>query len=717
MDPRYILIEDLMSHRRTEIDFTQFQSALIMGQLKNNPRESNGVGKTVIFHAIEYVLFGTYPTSSIDDIVRDGTDMCRVTFDFALGSNVFRIERARRKAKSSTIKLFKFNGDLLEDISQRTTTDTNKLLQQLIKINVSSFRNSVQFSQNNIDGLISTNGKAATNEDRKTILKNALNLSQYQKYEKAAKDASLDLSKKMAARKAVIESIGDPESDIAMLKKDLEETKQKILVKEKRRDEITISLSSKKTEIIDLQSLISTEAVGIHLKLSDIKNNKRAIFGKIKNSRETIIDSENKIASLDSILDKKKTELGELEERGDFIRAKKRRPLNKVKQEFEAAAHNELNGKAYVASMESQAEELKSPPPDGEDCPTCHRELSSKDRVWCIEKMNQKLSTIMDDIAEKRMFLKKATNKKTRFQNELEEINKSISYITTIETKIDSKQSEIKNDLDYIGRLKGLNSRSSSDLKMLDKELEELKNLEGSLESSLKEISDDKVESKISRLKKEISELEYLQHLEVKGMTTENTQLGIGMARVEGKEEQLIRLNNEQEKLENLNYQCLLYKMARKAFSSSGIPTMIINTILDDLQIEANKLLSSLKPGLEIQFTPDVDILYKYHGRDRVFSQLSGGQTMIIALSLKLGLSIIIQRRLGVDIKFLQLDEVDQSLDDAAVDAYAEAIRKLQNRFKILVITHNNALKDKFSNVILVEGDEYNGATSKLVNF
>jgi DNA repair exonuclease SbcCD ATPase subunit len=51
------------------------------------------------------------------------------------------------------------------------------------------------------------------------------------------------------------------------------------------------------------------------------------------------------------------------------------------------------------------------------------------------------------------------------------------------------------------------------------------------------------------------------------------------------------------------------------------------------------------------------------------------------------------------------------------VDTYAEVIRKLQEDFKVLVITHNNRLKDKFSNAIVVEGDFINGATASLVSW
>ena len=103
MDPQYLLIEDFMSHRRTEIDCTKFDSVLIVGQDKANPRESNGVGKSVIYHAIKYALFGSYPTSVVDKIVRDGAEGCKVTFDFKIDSRIFRIERSRKKNKTNLL--------------------------------------------------------------------------------------------------------------------------------------------------------------------------------------------------------------------------------------------------------------------------------------------------------------------------------------------------------------------------------------------------------------------------------------------------------------------------------------------------------------------------------------------------------------------------------------------------------------------------------------
>lgn len=717
MDPKFLLIEDFMSHKSTSIDFDKFQSALIMGQHKSDPRESNGVGKTTIFHAIEYVLFGTYPTKTVDKIVRDGTSMAKVTFSFTIGSSVYKIVRKRILNKSTEVGLWLQTGTEWENKSQRTPSETHALIQNLIKINVSSFKNSVQFSQNSLDGLVASKGKEASIDDRKNILKDAINLSEYQKYEKLAKNKTDDLSRKIDARKMLIESIGDPQLDIDNLKNKIIEIKKVVVEKENKKKELSILIDGKKKELYDLQRLISSDASNIHEKINDIKNSKNHILENIKTTQASIIDGENKISLLLNKQNKSVEDLKDLEDRCDNIRAKKRRPINKVKQELESVTQNELNGKAYISSLERKISELRRPIPDGQECPMCRQTLTNEYKDSCQIKIKEELDTFLNDLADKKPKLKKCTNKKIKLQNEIEEINKAISYINSLETKIESKKQEISNDNDYILKLKELNEHKKSELNAITKQLQELEDRELKLQDALKDVSDDDLENKIIKVKNKITELEYLQHEVVEDIHYQNSQLEIFNARIEDKQDSLNKLNEEKKTLTNLDYEYQLYKRVKRAFHSSGIPTMIIHSILDDLQIETNNILTDLKPGLEIQFTPDIDLLYKYHGRERDFSQLSEGQKFMIALSFKLGLSLIIQKRLGVYIKLLQLDEVDQPLDEAAVDAYAEAIRKLQSKFKILVITHNNALKDKFSNVILVDGDENNGATSKLMSF
>jgi len=101
-----------------------------------------------------------------------------------------------------------------------------------------------------------------------------------------------------------------------------------------------------------------------------------------------------------------------------------------------------------------------------------------------------------------------------------------------------------------------------------------------------------------------------------------------------------------------------------------------------------------------------LDIQYFVNGRERYYEQLSGAMKVSAMFSLKLGLSYLLQQMFGTDIRFLLLDEIDQALDKASIDAFADIVRFFQNDYTIMVITHNDRLKEKksiFSHAILVE--------------
>jgi len=145
------------------------------------------------------------------------------------------------------------------------------------------------------------------------------------------------------------------------------------------------------------------------------------------------------------------------------------------------------------------------------------------------------------------------------------------------------------------------------------------------------------------------------------------------------------------------------------------------------LQQEANNLLDNLKPGLQVQFVTEkekkdgssdetLDILYFVQGKSREYEQLSGAMKLSVNFSLKLGMSFILQKMFNTQINLLLLDEIDQALDKAGVDAFADIIKFFQKDFTILVITHNDRLKDKFKDIIIVEQDKDMVSSAKVLN-
>lgn len=715
MNPKYLHIQDFMSHKETEIDFDKFQVALVLGCDNSDPRVSNGVGKSVIFHAIRYALFGEAPTTVLEKIIRESSKEAKVTFIFEMNGNEYRIIRSRTKSNVRVELSQKFNGvwSSKGKKDQKTSTETHKEILKLIGMTDDAFSHANLFSQNDLYGLAS----AKTKEERREILKGALNLKSYKKLEEMVKKVITAINKKIAVRKGIIEALGEPENDVANIEATLETCTQLVKSLEKQVEENKISLKSKRSEFSQLQRLVNADVVTAQDKLSSLVDQKNAKKKSIKNAQEEINENLAKISSLQNTISDLQDDLIALEKKKTALMNRPMKQLTKVMSDLEKTRQNELNGKAYVGSLHSKADELREPIPDDQECPTCHQELTEEYRQKYQEDALKKLRALEADIADKSKKLNAVTQKRSRLEAAIDDINAFSRNLSLLNNEIQAKQNEVNSNQQFVSRLIKLNSTKEEELNLLKVSLGKDESLEKSLRDTLKSLSKNDVSDKVIAVKQEIEHLEELLDKDSAKLSKAHKESGTLSANLATRQKDVRKINNERARLTSLIEDLNKHKKVREAFSSGGIPTLIIHTILDDLQIESNNFLATLKPGLELQFNKDLELFFYINGREREYRQLSGGQQMDFAFSLKMGLSLIIQRRLGVETKMILLDEVDQSLDEATVDNYAEIVKKLQKDFKVLVITHNNRLKDKFNCAIMVEGDSIKGATSSFISW
>ena len=112
MIPRKVVLENFLSFGTpaAAIEFTDGEPLWVLCG-------PNGVGKSAVFDAITYALFGCHrggKGQGMDDLVRHGTNGFRVEFEFGVGDRAFRITRSR--GKKSVERLFRRAGDDWEEI-------------------------------------------------------------------------------------------------------------------------------------------------------------------------------------------------------------------------------------------------------------------------------------------------------------------------------------------------------------------------------------------------------------------------------------------------------------------------------------------------------------------------------------------------------------------------------------------------------------------------
>ncbi|NJK62812.1 MAG: SMC family ATPase [Synechococcaceae cyanobacterium SM2_3_1] len=225
-----------------------------------------------------------------------------------------------------------------------------------------------------------------------------------------------------------------------------------------------------------------------------------------------------------------------------------------------------------------------------------------------------------------------------------------------------------------------------------------------------------------------LSTLAPVTQAQLQGLTTTMTQrrqqLDEVIAQIGAVQQQLQQLEQLQEEqatlvkqVQQLRRQTLIYQELMGAFGRNGIPALIIENVLPELESEANQILSRLTGGqLHLQFITQrsgrrssklidtLDILIADARGTRPYETYSGGEAFRINFAIRLALSRLLTQRSGTQLQTLLIDEGFGSQDQQGRQHLVGAINAVASDFaRILVITHIPSLRDAFPTRIEVK--------------
>ncbi len=181
---------------------------------------------------------------------------------------------------------------------------------------------------------------------------------------------------------------------------------------------------------------------------------------------------------------------------------------------------------------------------------------------------------------------------------------------------------------------------------------------------------------------------------------------------------------------EELTAQIGRYKTLERAFGKDGVPALLIEQALPEIEMKSNEILGRLSDdSMHLHF--ETQMKYKDEKRKdlretldiqvsdgaglRDYEMFSGGEAFRVNFAIRLALSEVLAQRKGARLQMLVIDEGFGSQDVLGRQRLIQAINAVKDDFaKILVITHLEELKDAFPNRIEVEKGE-NGSTVKVV--
>ncbi|GAB4266134.1 MAG: SMC family ATPase [Candidatus Promineifilaceae bacterium] len=191
MIPLKLEISNFLSYRETAvIDFDGLHLACISG--------ANGAGKSTIFDAMTWALFGKSRSKSDDDLVNriaaQNGETAEIRFTFELEDVVYRVIRRNRVGKTGSLELQIYDGDgRWRSLTEGKLRETQNTIEKLLGMNYDVFTNASFFVQGQADAFT-----AKKPNERKKILSQLLEVDKWDEYKTAVTEKRKEVEGQIA---------------------------------------------------------------------------------------------------------------------------------------------------------------------------------------------------------------------------------------------------------------------------------------------------------------------------------------------------------------------------------------------------------------------------------------------------------------------------------------------------------------------------------------
>jgi len=448
---------NFMSYKELDFIFPQSGLFFVGGSIAGGGMSnSNGAGKSAIFEALCYGLFGkTIRKAAVDDVINwNNKKDCFVEVILEDdGGEVFIIQRYRGYSdKSNSLLLFK--GD--DDISEATSRKTQEKIDAILGMNWLVFSTAVVFGEQ------AQRFTEARDSEKKEIFDEILMLHQYQDAQKLVKENL----------KSMKERYSDVENKIEMTKKNAELAANELEIANKQLEEVGVEKKEIQKKILEMETKKTS--------FLDEKKNIESEFEESKKSAEELKDADKEFYAQIKELEKKKEML-------DF---------SKEVSDAQVSARMKAEKMEEIARWLSESESLQP----GTRCPKCRSELTPELISNCREEMKAELEKAKIEYQKLHdIFEKKANELKSKRQAVEKEINDAMNLKAEIDEQLKSRLEAVyKNS----SKLKEISNK----IAMADEYIDNWKTAYENKERHALE-NKERLEKKISELSQEIDSL------------------------------------------------------------------------------------------------------------------------------------------------------------------------------------------------------------------
>jgi exonuclease SbcC len=208
----------------------------------------NETGKSTLLESIAVALFGLKRTSRTrEDLVTWGKDRARLTMDFAVGEEEYRVEREiQRAGRHKARLLFKREGTFT--IIERTVEDVQNRIEQITGLDPKTFDKLVYIKQKDLDAL-----RTLARSDREQLINRMIGIEQFGEADQRILEDKRELKNQLERAKNDYEGVRKSKERFQELQKDLKEYEQRKRELESAKKEAEKELTEKELRVKQLE--------------------------------------------------------------------------------------------------------------------------------------------------------------------------------------------------------------------------------------------------------------------------------------------------------------------------------------------------------------------------------------------------------------------------------------------------------------------------------
>lgn len=669
-------------HKHLRFEFGgDWKAAVLVG--------SNGAGKSSILDALYWCLWGEVPGFTLDELINEDEEDMKVILWFSIGKRQYVVQRYKYRGRQTELSLWindkPYHGGIRE---------VQSFLVKTIGIDAKLFRSTTYMSQEELD-LFSR----MTGTERLETLMKLLRLDLFSKLEEYVKNQIDQMNLELASERERLKGLKEDYKEGKRANKRLGEVKIDLA-------HIDANLEDLREESKRLQKRLEGSSKQVLKDLRErIREREERHEDRIEQARDRIKNIDGALARLESISDiesdieKAEAEVKRLTKAVEK-NGKINKRLEKVKGQAAVVSAKITQLKDDLEALESKVDVL-----EGEtECPTCGSEIDPESLEKHIRKEIEEVKGKLEKAREQNRGLQE---KRTKLSKQLEagadmKLSSAIQRVDVLKQKLiqveSSEDQLVENKAEAEEELEKAAAEYENDktLKKLKRDYQKRKR-QGESYSEIEERYDEVLD--------EISQLEEDRDETIKELGEVQSLVRIGKAaKKEGKwlSQEIKAKQAELADLEDL----------KEIYSKRGAPEHMVKRSLPMVELRANKILEDIGAGYRIEFKErrnrGFDIVIVKGSKKRGVHTFSGGEKARINLACRMGVNQFVHDSRGLRMPLVFIDEATSPMDEKGKIGFMNVINDLARKtnYKILVVTHDHSLVDRFDKVIRVDSPE-----------